>query len=87
MIVIRIELHSAKTGNITELGRTYITNDGKGSHRKRNYDVRVCRKGKYDLTNYKPLRIGRIEKFPSVSKNIWCLVIQCLLSCFPEESV
>lgn len=86
MLVIKIELHSAVTGAVTELGRTYIANVG-GTHERGEYDVKVCRKNKLDYiaASKNPLRKGHVYDYPRNSYNVWRLVARALLSAFPEE--
>lgn len=90
MLVVKVELHSAVTGQVTELGRTYIWNDGTSKIRERgNYKAAVCRKGSYDpaaaIREGKALRYGEVKDYPRLSYNVWRLVSRALLSCFPEE--
>lgn len=91
MIVLKLELHSAVTGKVTEIGRTIIANDGNGSASRGNYICKVGRK-QPDGTEYQnskiwkdPLRIGTVEDYPRLSYNVWRLVIRALKSAFPEE--
>lgn len=84
MIVLKLELHSARTGKVTELGRTVIFNEGDSATPKRgNYGVAVCRKGSTDWR--KPLRTGSVKDYPRLSYNVWRLVVRALRSAFPEE--
>ena len=91
MIVLKLELHSAITGKVTEIGRTIIANDGQGSAKRGNYICKVARKQK-DGTTYDnkrtwtdPIRQGEVKDYPRLSYNVWRLVIRSLLSAFPEE--
>ena len=88
MIVVKIELHSALTGEHRTLGHMRITNDGTTQDRKRgNYNVDVMRKGHsaYEASG-NVQRTGRVENYPRLSYNVWRLVARALLSAFPEES-
>jgi len=89
MIVVKVELWSAVTGEHEELGRMYVANDGTSSSRtKGNYNVKVARKGsfKYDgWEEIKTTRTGRVEKYPRLSYNVWRLITKALKSAFPEE--
>ena len=49
MIVVKVELHSVRDGEVTEIGRTVIANDGTGDRKRRNYDVAVGRRGDISL--------------------------------------
>lgn len=87
MIVIKVELHSAKTGDVETLGVTYISNIG-GTHKRGDYDVRVAnKKDVHDARKaYRnPLRTGEVKDYPRLSYNVWRLVIRALKSAFPEE--
>lgn len=87
MLVLKLELHSARTGEITEIGRTIIANVG-GTNEKGDYTCRVSRKRKQfsNLDTWKePLRTGDVKNYPRLSYNVWRLVIRALLSAFPEE--
>jgi hypothetical protein len=85
MLVVRIELHSARTGKVTEIGRTYISNvTGVHGSKLSDYRVRVCRKKSLAFTN-NPLRWGEVKGYPRLRLNVWKLVIRGLLSAFPDE--
>lgn len=92
MIVVKIELHSAITHKITEIGRMYICNDGTCiDPSKGNYDVYVNRKGSKKIPNPlikenpKYLRKGKVLNYPRLSYNVWKLIARALKSVFPEE--
>lgn len=88
MLVLKLELHSAITGEVKEIGRTIIANTGGGSVTKGDYTIKVARK-RDTFTNKdtwkKPLRTGDVKNYPRCSYNVWRLVIRSLLSAFPEE--
>ena len=78
MIVVKVELHSAITCEITELGRMVIDNVG-GTRTRGNYRARVARKGQELWEGMqKPQREGRIENHPRLSQSVWCLVAKAL---------
>lgn len=82
MIVVRVELHSAITGRIQELARMHICNRGDGSNELRNYDVRTLRgRSREQLDKNVVQRTGGLEKFPSLRKHIWVLVLSALVTC------
>ena len=88
MIVVKVELHSAITGRITELGRAVIGNLGiNRSGSRGDYEIRVGRRGdsrtQQCLDN--PVRAGRVLNWPRESYSVWRLVARCLLEAFPEE--
>lgn len=76
MIVVKVELHSAITGQTTELGRMTIINDGTGSNEIGHYDVRTMRKGTKNVPN----RIGRVEDHKRLTYSIWTLIAKGLRS-------
>lgn len=84
MIVVKLELHSAITGEVSEIGRTVIYNTGEHTDPTLgNYGVAVCRRGS---TNWKkPQRSGTVSNYPRLSYNVWRLVARALRSAFPEE--
>ena len=84
MIVVKVELWSARTKQARPLALMTISN--RGDHpifRRGNYDVRVARKGK--LPDDKPLRVGEVLDFPRHSYHVLRLVLRALKSAFPEE--
>lgn len=91
MIVVKVELHSAITGTVKEIGRAYIANDGTGTAKRGNYFAKVARKqpsGKWPnwfSAMGKFVRKGEVKDYPRQSYNVWRLVIRSLLACFPEE--
>ena len=90
MIVIKIELHSARTKEITLLGSMVIANDGTSKdHKRGNYLVGVANKkdaADLKLAMSRPLRTGVVKDFPRLSYNVWRLVLRALKSAFPEEN-
>ena len=89
MIIVKIELHSAITHRVTELGRMVIANDGTATDAKKgNYDCAVARKGYQGSMGLllcgnapqKIVRQGRVENHPRLSKTVWYLVAKCLKS-------
>lgn len=73
MIVVKLELHSALTGQVREIGRAHIFNDGTGTRGTGNYGVRVLRKGTQRVQ-----REGRVEKHPRLSAPVWSLLRKAL---------
>ena len=89
MLVVKIELHSARTHKITEIGRMIIANEGTaGTPRRGNYTVKVGRKGHHSSKDVwlNPTRMGRVKDYPRLTYSVWRLVIRALLSAFPEET-
>ena len=89
MIVVSIDLISARTGKGTTIGRMIIANDETGDGHKNNYNAWIARR---NLVNEQPEamidksdRTGRVESYPSTAYSVWRLVMRALRSCFPEE--
>lgn len=76
MIVVRIELHSATSGKITEIGRMHISNDGTLSNTssKGNYKIDLLRRG----SKVRILKRGSVLNHLRKSKSIWALVSKAL---------
>lgn len=75
MIVVKVELHSAVTGQITEIGRLTIANDGTSLDKKKgNYNIKLMKRGTGDNV----LKEGRVEEHPRLSQSIWKLVKKAL---------
>lgn len=98
MIVVRIELWSANTGEKTELGRMYIANVGGDLPKRGDYEVKVARKGSVQHEGWTSFlkaggfvgvpatRTGEVKNYPRLSYNVWRLVARALKSAFPEEA-
>lgn len=80
MIVVKVELHSARTGDVTELGKMIIANDGtQGNGSVGDYDVKVGRKGQTDIQLWqKPQRVGKVLGHRRLALSIWTLVAKAL---------
>jgi len=80
MLVLKLELHSAVTGEIIHLGQMIIANDGTGDRNTGNYDVKLGKKGNTDLkaTYVKPMRSGKVEGHKRLAENVWSLVGKAL---------
>lgn len=91
MIVVKVELHSAITGQVTLLGSAIISNVGTTPDGKLgDYDVAVGRKtDAADLRKVyqQPLRRGRVLRHPRLAQNVWRLVLKALAQAFPEQRV
>lgn len=79
MIIVRVELWSARTGERRELARMEIINDGTGDARRRHYDARTLfGRGTKQLNVRRTQRSGRIERWPSERHHVWSLVAAAL---------
>jgi hypothetical protein len=74
VIVVRVELHSGVTGEVTELGRCEIVNDETGTIERGHYDV-VVTSGDTPRT-----RRGRVEGYARKTRPVWALVRLALLA-------
>lgn len=82
MILVRIELHSARTGKVTEIGRMAVINDGSiRSEDRGSYDVKILRKGNWS----KVTSTARVENFPRRSYVVWRLILRGLMATYPDE--
>lgn len=94
MIVVKVELWSARTGEVSELGRMYVANDGTSKGNRGNYSAAVCRRGTTEVPQArairedgpKPTRTGDVLNYPRHSYNVWRLITRALKACFPEEA-
>lgn len=73
MIVVKIELHSASTGQVSELGRVEIINDGTGTVGRGNYRVRRIGKHRRRLGEE-----ARVENHARKSRTIFNLLRKAL---------
>lgn len=80
MLIVRVELHSAITGEITEIARMHIANCG---------DSPTITLGIYDCITYKGRDSGALDnclvshegevlKYHRLSSHVWNLVARCL---------
>jgi hypothetical protein len=82
VIVVTVELHSARTGKRTTLGRAVIMNDGTGGAGPRgNYDAVFFRRGQN-----RALREVRVEGFPRRQLLVWDLLLRALRAGFGERN-
>lgn len=82
MIVVRVELHSAISGEIKELARMHICNRGNGTEQIGNYDIRTLRgRGREQLDRNVVQRTGGLEGFKRLRKHVWVLVLSALIAC------
>ena len=79
MIVVRVELHSANSGLITEIARMEIVNDGLGTSKRGNYQVTTLRGRDKDRLDMRVIgRCGFIVNFPKQTRHVWELVMKAL---------
>ena len=79
MIVVRVELWSALTGQKTEIAPMQIANDGTWTESKGDYVGRIFRgRNASALDEAKVTRIGIVRDFPRKSTHVWALVARML---------
>jgi hypothetical protein len=80
MLVIRVELHSAITGKVTEIASMRIANTGTGTAQRGNYTGATIRKGSSPLDRRYALvlKYGEVFNYPRASKHVWNLVARML---------
>lgn len=78
MIVVRVELWSARTGDVTELARMHIANIG-GTDTIRNYAAATLRgRSAADLDRNVVQRKCQVLGHASLSQHVWNLVAKAL---------
>lgn len=88
MIIVKIELHSARTGQVTQLGEMRLSNNNQTSREKPthgSYRVEVFRKPKFDkVTRDTEVEDSTlIEEWPRKSKVVWQLIQKALNQLYP----
>ena len=79
MLVVSVELHSAITGQVTEIARMHIANDGTGIGRLGHYDVKSLRGNtEKQLNKRTPQRQARVLNYPREELHVWNLVARAL---------
>ncbi|WP_337846890.1 hypothetical protein [Sphingomonas sp.] len=78
MIVVRVELHSAIDGQVTEIARMAIDNIG-GTATRGDYRIRTLRgRSTASLARFKVQREGRVHGHARLALHVWCLVAKAL---------
>ena len=79
MIVVRVELHSAINGRVTELARAHICNIG-GTAVRGDYDVRTLRgRDKAALDENVVQRRAQVIGHARLREHVWNLVAKALV--------
>lgn len=80
MIVVKVELHSAITGKVSELARMHISNVG-GTKDRGDYSVQTLRgRSKEDLDKRIVNRKGGVTNYPRLAIHVWHLIGRALKS-------
>lgn len=78
MLVVRVELHSAITGQVTEIARAHICN-ASGGGPIRSYGVRTLRgRSKSQLDKHVVQRTGVVKNYRATALHVWNLVADAL---------
>lgn len=79
MIIVKVELLSAITGETTELAKMHIINDGTGSSAKGNYTATSYRgRSKEQLDKAFVMKITKVTNWPRLQLHVWNLVHKAL---------
>ena len=78
MIIVRVELLSARTGKRSLLGEMHLVNDGTGDERRGNYTAWLFRKGTRQLHRKAP-----VKDYPRLAYPVWVLVKRALEELYP----
>lgn len=80
MIIVRVELHSAITGEVSELARMIIANAG-GTNTLGDYTVTTLRgRSTQQLDQRVPQRTGKVLQHQRLALHVWHLVAKALKS-------
>lgn len=82
MLIIKIELHSAITHKVTEIGRMAVRNDG-GDGTRDNYGAAICKPGSQDYDNAS--HRGYVKEHLRGPQHVWSLVYQAIGACLGER--
>lgn len=78
MIIVRVELHSAITGQVTEIARMGIANVG-GTRERGDYRCETYRgRDKAALGARRSQRLGHVKNYPRLRIHVWHLVARAL---------
>jgi hypothetical protein len=81
MLIVKVELHSAITGLVTEIARMRIYNDGGGTRTTGNYVAETMRGRNEDaLSKNQTTRKGTVTGYPRLALHVWHLVFEALKS-------
>lgn len=87
MLVLKLELHSAITHEISEIGRAIIYNDETGTNEIGNYKAVILEPGNQDMSLDSRLDApyhGEVKGYYRAEPNVWKLIKQALVSCIKD---
>jgi hypothetical protein len=80
VIVVKVELHSAITGRISEIARMNICNVG-GTHTKGDYQCETLRGRSTEAFARRSVqRLGSVKNYPRLAIHVWHLVARSLVA-------
>jgi hypothetical protein len=80
MLIIRVELHSAITGKVTEIARAMVHNIG-GTSSLGNYQARFYTgRSKEELDQRRVTHCGIVVRHPRLRQHVWKLVLKALVA-------
>jgi hypothetical protein len=80
MIIVRVELHSVITGQVTEIARMGIANTG-GNRARGHYFAETYRgRSAKQLAKRERVRAGSVRDYPRLSIHVWHLVARALIA-------
>ncbi len=78
MIIVSVHLASAITGEVTELARMHICNEG-GTQQIGDYGIETLRgRSTADLNRRRVQRTGKVLNHPRLREHVWNLVAKAL---------
>lgn len=87
MLVVKVELHSAITGETTEIARMIIHNEG-GTKSSGDYGVMVYRgRTREELDKKVTIRRAKVKNHPRLREHVWNLVTKALVAAGYKEPV
>jgi hypothetical protein len=79
MLIVRVELHSATDGSVTEIARAHIANDGSGTEHLGNYTaVAFSGRSKETLDKLTIAKNGTVRGYPRLRHHPFVLVRKAL---------
>jgi len=78
MIIVTVKLHSARNGEISQLARIRLWNDGTGTQERGNYHWEIRGKGNRFMKN------GELKNWPRKSKTALALLQKVINVSYPK---
>jgi hypothetical protein len=75
MLLIRVELHSAITGEVSEIARMRLYNTGEGTRERGDYVGEVYRGGSFETLDLETIhKSAEVKNWPRLRRHVWNLV-------------